>query len=206
MRLFSFSYRFFRMLSYKMAPLKDIFITKIKFQGNDVIYHDFRTKGIPYVMVARGAKGLCIGHGFSMNNTIKSNPIGIASPCIFFVDRGASITIGNDVGMSQVALVSYSDITIGDNVKIGGGTCVYTSDFHSLNAAIRASKEDFSHRKTAPVCIGHDAFIGAHCIILKGVTIGEKSIVGAGSVVTKNIPAGQIWAGNPAKYIRDVEE
>lgn len=206
MNLLSFTFRFFRMLGYKLAPLKDTFVTKVRFQGNDVVYQDFCTKGIPYVMVARGAKGLCIGHGFSMNNTIKSNPIGVSTPCVFFVDRGASITIGNNVGISQAALVAYSDITIGDNVKIGGGTCVYTSDFHSLNAAIRASKEDFKHRKTAPVSIGNDAFIGAHCIVLKGVTIGERSIVGAGSVVTKDIPAGQIWAGNPAKYIRDVED
>lgn len=59
-------------------------------------------------------------------------------------------------------------------------------------------------KKMAKVTIEHDAFIGAGCLILKGVTIGACSIVGAGSVVTKSIPANQIWAGNPAKYIRDL--
>lgn len=69
---------------------------------------------------------------------------------------------------------------------------------------IRASKDDLKHRKCAPVVIGDNVFIGAKCIILKGVTIGENSIVGAGSVVTKSIPANEIWAGNPAKFIRKI--
>ena len=54
------------------------------------------------------------------------------------------------------------------------------------------------------VKIKNNVFIGAKYIILKGVTIGENSVVGAGSVVTKSIPANQIWAGNPAKFIRNL--
>ena len=50
------------------------------------------------------------------------------------------------------------------------------------------------------------AFIGAHSLILKGVTIGKYSVVGAGSVVTKSIPDGEIWAGNPAHFIRKLSE
>lgn len=179
-------------------------ITTIKLKGNSVSYQDFCTGGVPYIMVARGAKGMTIGKNFAMNNGINHNPIGMPQPCTFFVDRGCSITIGDNVGISQTALIAHDTITIGDNVKIGGGTCVYTSDFHSLDAEIRRTKEDQKNRKTAPVNIGNDVFIGARCLILKGVTIGEKSIVGAGSVVTKSIPSGEIWAGNPAKFIRKV--
>ena len=58
------------------------------------------------------------------------------------------------------------------------------------------------NRAEKPVVIGNDVFIGAKSIILKGVTIGENSVIGAGSVVTKSVPANQIWAGNPAKFIR----
>ena len=59
--------------------------------------------------------------------------------------------------------------------------------------------------KTAPISIEKDAFIGGGTIILKGVRIGEESVVGAGSVVTKSIPAKEIWADNPAKFIRKLE-
>lgn len=68
----------------------------------------------------------------------------------------------------------------------------------------RNYKLDMDGKKMAKVTIEHDAFIGAGCIILKGVTIGACSIVGAGSVVTKSIPPGQVWAGNPAKFIRNL--
>lgn len=87
---------------------------------------------------------------------------------------------------------------------MGGGTSIYTTDFHSLDPIIRASDEDQKYRRCASVVIRDNVFIGAKCIILKGVTIGENSIIGAGSVVTKNVPANQIWAGNPAKYIRNL--
>ncbi|SJL27034.1 acyltransferase [Porphyromonas gingivalis] len=46
------------------------------------------------------------------------------------------------------------------------------------------------------------AYIGCNTVICKPVTIGEDAIVGAGSVVTKDIPAGEVWAGNPAGFIR----
>ena len=81
---------------------------------------------------------------------------------------------------------------------------MYTTDFHSLDPQIRASAEDTLHKACAPVRICEGAFIGAHCIILKGVTIGARSIVGSGSVVTKSIPADEIWAGNPARFIRSL--
>ena len=87
---------------------------------------------------------------------------------------------------------------------MGGGNSIYTTDFHSLDPTIRASNEDMKHRKCAPVVIEDNVFVGAKCIILKGVTIGENSIVGAGSVVTKSVPPNQIWAGNPAKFIRKI--
>jgi acetyltransferase-like isoleucine patch superfamily enzyme len=86
---------------------------------------------------------------------------------------------------------------------IGGGTKIYDTDFHSLEPAIRLGEDnDIS---TKPVLIKSGAFIGAHCIVLKGVTIGQYSIIGAGSVVTKDIPDWEIWAGNPAKFIRRIK-
>lgn len=53
-----------------------------------------------------------------------------------------------------------------------------------------------------PIVIEDDVFIGANCLILKGVTIGARSIVAAGSVVTRSVPADCIVGGNPARIIK----
>lgn len=87
---------------------------------------------------------------------------------------------------------------------IGGNCKIYDNDFHSLDFNERMGTVDL-WSKTCPVVIKDGAFIGAHTIVLKGVTIGERSIVGAGSVVTRSIPDYEIWAGNPAKFIKKVE-
>ena len=94
--------------------------TKLILKGNNVLFDSFRTSGIPYVMVARGAKGMSIGKNFAMNNGIKGNPIGCYERCTFFVDRNSELLIGDNVGISQAALISHCSIQIGNNVKIGG--------------------------------------------------------------------------------------
>lgn len=177
--------------------------TILKFKGNGVCFANFRTNGIPYVMVSRGGK-MSIGRHFAMNNGVKGNPIGCYEKCTFFVGPKGSLTIGDNVGISQTALISIDNITIGNHVKIGGGTQIFTSDFHSLDPEIRKTPDDIKFRKTAPVSIGDNVFIGARSMILKGVTIGENSIIAAGSVVTKSVPSDQVWGGNPAKFIRNI--
>ncbi len=202
--VFMMFFKVIRKIYYLLSSLYERFITFILFRGNKVKYNSFHTSGVPYVMVARGGK-MTIGKNFAMNNGVKGNPIGCYQRCTFFVDSGAELVIGDNVGISQAALVSHCSIRIGSNVKIGGGVCIYTTDFHSLDAGVRASKEDTKHRKCAPVSIEENAFIGAHSIILKGVTVGRNSIVGAGSVVTKSIPPNEIWAGNPVGFIRKIQ-
>ncbi len=182
----------------------DIIYVKILFRCNNIEYVSFQTCGVPYISKARNSK-CSIGQNFSMNNHISGNPIGCFNKCTFFIDTNSELIIGNNVGISQTALVSTCKIEIQDNVKIGGGVSIYTTDFHSLNPKIRKSKEDVKFRNNSPILIKENAFIGAHSIILKGVTIGKNSIIGAGSIVTKSVPDNQIWAGNPAKFIKDIK-
>ena len=54
----------------------------------------------------------------------------------------------------------------------------------------------------APVVIEDDVWLGTHVVVLPGVTIGKGAIIGASSVVTKDIPAYEVWAGVPAKFIK----
>lgn len=72
---------------------------------------------------------------------------------------------------------------------------------HSIDYEERLHIKE-EHINSSPIIIKNGAWIGAHSIILKGVTIGERSVVGAGSVVTKSIPDDQLWAGNPARFIK----
>ncbi len=185
-------------------PISKIRCT-LKFYGNLVEHKNFETAGVPYLMVARGGK-FTIGKNFRMNNTIDSNPIGFVQPCIFFVDKGAKLVIGDNVNLSQTSLICHTGITVGDHVKMGGGVCVYDTDFHSLDGKTRRDpKADLGDKKKQPVVIGNNVFIGAKSTILKGVTIGDNSIVGASSLVTKDIPANEIWGGNPAKKIKSLK-
>lgn len=195
-------FKILRRLSTLMMTQIDKLCCAIILKGNNIKFSDFRTSGTPYIMVAYGGK-CTIGNNFAMNNGIKGNPIGCYNKCTIVVDRGGELNIGDNVGISQTAIICHKSITIGRDVKIGGGVCIYDTDFHSLSSAVRRSTEDVQNKIVKPVVICDNVFIGAHSIVLKGVTIGENSIVGAGSVVTKSIPANQIWAGNPAKFIKD---
>ncbi len=158
------------------------------------------------VLKVHGVRGkIIIGNNFVCNAKIKYNPIGGNSSASFLVLENGLINIGNNVGISNTAIASMKNITIEDDVMIGGGCKIYDTDFHSIKFEQRMEQPD-THIKSLPVTIKRGAFIGAHSIILKGVTVGEKSIVGAGSVVTKSIPDGEIWAGNPATFIRRIYE
>lgn len=118
------------------------------------------------------------------------------------IDDG-KIVIGNRVGISNSSIVAVSLVQIGDDVLIGGDCRIYDNDFHPIDFESRVGN-DRTKIKCEAVNIEKGAFIGAGTIILKGVTIGEKSVIGAGSVVTTSVPAGEIWAGNPARYIRRI--
>ncbi len=86
---------------------------------------------------------------------------------------------------------------------IGAGCKIYDTDFHPIDAEYRfGGRKDNQETKTKPIVIEDGVFIGGHSIILKGTHIGSNTVIGAGSVVSGEIPANQIWAGNPARFIR----
>lgn len=91
----------------------------------------------------------------------------------------------------------WDGITLEDNVFIGANV-TFTNDLYP-----RSKNESWSLMRTY---VRKGATIGAGSTILPGIEIGENAMVGAGSVVTKNIPAGEVWAGNPAKQLRNSKD
>lgn len=146
---------------------------------------------------------LQIGDNVKINSGF-INPVGNEVCTSFSTVDNARINIGNNVGMSNATLYARAGINIEDDVIIGGGCRIYDTDFHPIPYEYRVKnlKQEIVSKV---VTVKKGAFIGAHTVILKGVEIGEKSVIGAGSVVTKSIPAGEIWAGNPARFIRKIQ-
>ena len=151
--------------------------------------------------VSNSKDGITIGDDVSINSSRSSNPIGGDTKTILFAKDLGKIRIGNNCGLSNVTIFATESVTIGDNVLLGGNSKIYDTDFHWIDLNKRLSEKGGASK---PIEIKNGAFVGAHSIILKGVTIGVGSVVGAGSVVTKSVPDGEIWAGNPARFIRKI--
>lgn len=93
------------------------------------------------------------------------------------------------------------EVVIEDDVNIAGDVSIRDTDAHPRNIADRVAGLPPGPGEIRPVRICKNAWIGNHCYILKGVTIGEGAIVGAGSVVLTDIPAHSVAMGNPARVV-----
>lgn len=105
------------------------------------------------------------------------------------------VKIGNNVTIKSGVQV-WDGIEIEDNVFIGPNV-TFTNDKYP-----RSKEYPQEFQKTI---IKKGASVGAGSVILGSITIGEKSMIGAGSVVTKDVPKEELWLGNPAKFIRKIE-
>jgi len=161
--------------------------------------------GLPLIYKHPGAS-IFLGDNVVLSSSLRFNTAGINHRVILAADRDNSkIFIGNNTGISGAVIHARNSIQIGNYVFIGANTKIFDHDFHSHDYLER--RVDLQDNvKNKPIIIEDDVWIGAESIILKGVTIGRAAIIGAGSVVTRDIPPLTIWAGNPAKFIRKVDE
>ena len=183
----------------KLYNYFSVYTNRIKHGDN------FRINGFVRFIVNKNGV-VQIGDNFRLNSGSLFNPIGRNQRSLFVVTKNAQLKVGNNVGMSSVAIVCHLQITIGNNIKIGGNTVFYDTDFHALNYIERTSSPELKKNvKVRPVYIHDNVFIGGHSLILKGTVIGKNSIIGAGSVVSGKIPPNEVWAGNPAKFIKRID-
>lgn len=159
-----------------------------------------RFVGQPVLSLATGAR-VRLGDDVFVNSRFDSNPAGLPHPTIFAaLESNSCIEIGDGTGISGASIVARSGITIGKRVLIGAGACIWDTDFHPLDPDLRR-EHSTRGAKCAPITIEDEVFIGARSIILKGVSIGRGAVIGAGTVVTKDVRAGDIVAGNPARRV-----
>ena len=209
------SYRLLKLISkllpkilsrlYKHLNLFRLRIEGVKLGTNICIYDRI------YLKFGKNTE-LSIGNNFLMLSGSGLNPLSRNIRSEIFIDDGGSIIIGNNTGISSCCLWAKEKIIIGNNVKIGGDCIIMDTDAHNLNWEIRAGlihdekiqNLDKETAQSKPIIIEDNVLIGTRTIILKGVTIGERSIIAAGSVVVKSIPPDCIAGGNPCKVIKGI--
>ena len=148
---------------------------------------------------------IIIEDGCVLVNTPLINLAGVLHECRFVLQSDESIIhIGRGCGLSGVTIMCAMKVILGKNVALGANVTIYDNDMHAINPYLRKFDNN-NNVEAKEVVIEDNVWVGAHSIILKGVHIGRGAVIGAGSIVTKDVPPLTIYAGNPAKFIKDVE-
>lgn len=117
----------------------------------------------------------------------------------FFCDYGVNIHLGEKVYFNfNCVVLDVCEVRVGDRTLFAPNVQIYAAT-HPLDAELRKTRE-----LGKPITIGSDVWVGGSAVILPGVTIGDRAVIGAGSVVTKDVPAGALVVGNPARIVRQL--
>lgn len=153
------------------------------------------------VMLTKKKGDIKLGKNVRIHSSRRASPSGIERPSLLDTWSGGTIEIGDNCGMSFVAISSRKKIVIGNNVMIGANAKIFDHNFHSLDYMARR-KPGAGDEFPKEVSIGNDVFIGSDAVILKGSRIGDGCTIGANSVVCGlDIPAGSVVCGNPAAVV-----
>lgn len=124
----------------------------------------------------------------------------------------ADAKIGRNCNICSHCFIE-NDVAIGDNVTVKCGVQLWDGirieDNVFIGPNVTFTNDKFPRSKHYPerfenTIVRKGASIGASAVILCGIEIGENAMIGAGSVVTKSIPAGEVWVGNPARFVRRI--
>lgn len=118
-----------------------------------------------------------------------------------YVDYGSHLHIGDRVFANYgLVALDVAAITIGDDTQIGPNVQLLTPT-HPVEPGPRRDKWEAAE----PITIGRNVWLGGGVIVCPGVQIGDDTVVGAGSVVTRDLPAGVVAVGNPARVVRRID-
>lgn len=158
------------------------------YQG--VYHHRFHCG--KHAILGAKTKIVCAGNGtITIGDDFETKRFGYLSA------QNGKLEIGNHVFMNQnVSVTAMDHIQIGSHVLIANNTVIVDHDHDYVSC------EGY---RSAPVIIEDYVWIGANCVILKGVKIGKGAVIAAGSVVTGDVNAGTLVAGVPAKEIRKIQ-
>ncbi|MGQ4517023.1 maltose acetyltransferase domain-containing protein [Streptomyces sp. DW26H14] len=124
--------------------------------------------------------------------------VGIRPP--FHCDYGSYISIGARTFINfNAVFLDAAPITVGADCQFGPNIQLLTPN-HELDTERRRA----GWENAAPITIGDNVWLGGGVIVCPGVTIGENTVVGAGSVVTRDLPAGVLALGSPARVVREL--
>ena len=176
-------------------------IISFLYRGKITGLNNVKIKGRP-LFVIKGK--LSLGKGILFRSGQIANMTGFNNRMCIYAGPNAELKIDDNSGMSNIVINCVNSISIGKNVMIGTDVKIYDHDFHSVDYKKRNARPE--HLPTPkPVSIGDNVFIGTGTIILKGTNIGPGSVIGAGSVVAGDIPANELWMGNPAVFIKKID-
>lgn len=142
--------------------------------------------------------GTSFAHGAIRRWRLWRDPVGYA--------KSIGVRMGRDCRLLGVTTSTFGSepylVTLGDHVTVTGGVRFITHD-----GGVWVFRQEYPAIDViAPITIGDNVFIGLNTIAMPGVTIGDNCVVGAGSVVTRDIPAGSVAVGVPARVVRTIEE
>jgi acetyltransferase-like isoleucine patch superfamily enzyme len=124
--------------------------------------------------------------------------------CWLTLGPEARIEIGAGCFLNRnTMLASHQRIEIGDHTMFANGCFVGDAEHRFDDPEMPVTWQGFTSR--GPVRIGSNCWFGVNCVVTSGVTIGERCVIGANSVVTRDLPAGSVAAGAPARVIKAIE-
>jgi len=157
----------------------------------------------PYLSIAPDVK---LGRDVKLSKFINlyGCEVGDESKIGAFVEIQKNATVGRRCKISSHTFICEG-VTIEDNVFIGHGV-MFINDSYPRATATDGSLQTEADWKVERTVVKNGASIGSGATILSNISIGENAIVGAGSVVTKDVAPNSIVVGNPAKFLRSIEQ